>query len=140
MNIEIATEEQKHKAFALRFEVFVEEQNVPPEIELDKEDETAIHIIAEKDGITVGCARVIIDKNEAHIGRLAVKKTYRGMGIGSDICRFIIDYCKSLGYTHIWLNSQLQAVDFYERLGFVKEGDIFIEAGIKHIKMTFDLI
>ncbi len=135
MNIHIANNFEKKSVFDLRHEVFVEEQNVPHEIEIDAEDKHAIHIIAEKDGITIGCARLIISQNEAHIGRLAVKKDQRGKGVGTAICRFIIDYCFSRGHTYIWLNSQYQAIDFYQKLGFVSCGDIFTEAGIEHVKM-----
>ncbi len=137
LNIHIATCNDREAVFALRFEVFVDEQNVPREIELDDEDAHAIHIIAEEQGVAVGCARVILSNTEAHIGRLAVKKAYRSNGIGSQICRFIINLCNEQGIRDIWLNSQLQAVSFYEKLGFVPIGDIFIEAEIKHIKMIY---
>ncbi len=136
MNIHIANETEKQSAFALRLEVFVDEQDVPPEIELDEEDAQALHIIAEDDGVIVGCARLILNENDAHIGRLAVRKSCRGRGIGSDICRFIIDYCDNNQCGYIWLNSQLHAVGFYKKLGFSEEGDIFTEAGIQHIKMS----
>ncbi len=87
-----------------------------------------------------GCARLITDKDGGHIGRLAVKKKYRGRHIGADICRFVIDYCRAEGYDSVWLNSQLHAVGFYEKLGFVTEGEFFVEADIKHIKMVKKLI
>ncbi len=135
MNIRIANENDKELVFALRFEVFVDEQNVPPEIELDKEDEHALHIIAEENGIAIGCGRVIISGRDAHIGRLAVKRSRRGQGVGASVCKFITEYCRSLDCTRIWLNSQLHAVGFYEKLGFEKKGDTFIEAGIEHIEM-----
>ncbi len=139
MNIHIANEQEKRAVYALRFDVFVNEQKVPPEIELDEEDEKALHIIAEDSGVTVGCARLILHEGEGHVGRLAVKRSYRGQGVGTEICRFVIDYCKKHGYRKIWLNSQIQAVDFYEKLGFEKEGDLFIEAGIEHIKMEINV-
>ncbi len=135
MNIRIANENDKELVFALRFEVFVDEQNVPPEIELDKEDEHALHIIAEENGIAIGCGRIVMSDGEAHIGRLAVKRSYRGKGIGASVCRFIIGYCGDIGCRYMWLNSQLQAKGFYEKLGFSPVGDIFTEAGIEHIKM-----
>ncbi len=138
MNIRIATESDKPLVYALRFEVFVDEQKVPPEIELDAEDAHATHIIAESDGIAIGCARVILTENDAHIGRLAVKASFRSSGVGSAICKFIIDDCRERGIKHIWLNSQLHAVEFYRRLGFQPQGDIFTEAGIKHIQMSID--
>lgn len=137
MEIRIANELDKKSVFELRFEVFVNEQNVPPEIEVDEHDADALHIIAKHDGVTVGCARVILSDHDAHIGRLAVKKSYRGRGFGSLICHFAVDYCIKNGCNNIWLNSQLHAVKFYERLGFQKQGDLFSEAGILHFKMSF---
>ncbi len=137
INIHIATQEEKEAVFALRVEVFVREQKVPPEIELDSEDAHALHIIAQKDGIAVGCARVILSEEDAHIGRLAVKEADRKQGIGAEIVRFIIAHCQSQGYTNIWLNSQLHAVGFYQNLGFCPQGDPFTEAGIEHVKMEF---
>lgn len=136
MQIYIAAEKDLPAVFALRVEVFVDEQHVPPDIELDAHDADAVHIIAQENGLTVGCARILIDQNGAHIGRLAVKKAYRGRHIGTDICRVIIAYCKQQGYTPLWLNAQLHAKAFYEKLGFIPQGDIFTEAGIPHIKMV----
>ncbi len=139
MNIYIAEKDEISKAFALRFEVFVDEQGVPPEIELDEEDAHAVHVIAEESGIAIGCARVIFDGEEAHIGRLAVKKAYRGRGIGASICRFIIDIARERKCRCAWLNSQLHAVGFYETLGFLPVGDTFLEAGIEHTRMELDV-
>ena len=138
MEIRIATETDKREVLNLRLEVFVNEQNVPPEIELDSYDQNALHIIALEQGSTVGCARVIFSQNEAHIGRLAVKKEYRGKHIGLEICKFIIEYCSKIGYKNIWLNSQLHAIDFYKKLNFKPQGEIFTEAGIEHIKMVLN--
>ncbi len=136
MNIHIVTSEQERAAvFALRMEVFVEEQQVPPEIELDAEDAHAVHIIAVDRGGAVGCARLLREAGEAHIGRLAVKKSHRKKGVGSAICRYIIAKCREQGCTRIWLNSQIQAVPFYQKLGFVPCGEPFMEAGIEHVEM-----
>ncbi len=135
MVIRIAADKERDSVFALRALVFICEQKVPPEIETDEEDERAIHIIAEENGEIVGCARVIITENDAHIGRLAVKKAFRGKGIGSAICKFMIELCQKEGCSRIWLNSQLQAVGFYEKLGFKQKGETFWEAGIEHIEM-----
>ncbi len=136
MQVKIANEQEKQLVFALRLEVFVKEQNVPSQIELDEEDAHALHIIAIDNGITVGCARIILSENDAHIGRLAVKKEYRKKNIGFQICKFIIDYCNNKGYKNIWLNSQIGAKGFYEKLGFKPQGETFFEAGIEHIKMA----
>ena len=136
MKIYISAEEEKHRAFELRFEVFVHEQKVPPELELDEYDDCAVHAIAEANGVIIGCARAVIADNEAHIGRVAVKKGHRGSGVGSSVCRFLMDYCRARGCTYFWLDSQLGAVGFYETLGFKKQGETFMDAGIEHIRMT----
>ncbi len=139
MEIRIANEEDKQAVFNLRLEVFVGEQNVPPEIELDCEDDSATHIIAYQDGAAVGCGRIVISGSAAHIGRIAVKKTCRNTGIGSAVCRFIIDHCADCGCKNIWLNSQLHASGFYKKLGFTPNGEIFTEAGIEHIRMELSI-
>jgi predicted GNAT family N-acyltransferase len=135
MEIRIASANDIKNVYALRNEVFVNEQNVPPEIEIDEEDKHATHIIAEENGVTVGCARILFGDDGGHVGRLAVKRSERGRGIGGEICRFIISLCRERGYKRIWLNSQLHAVGFYEKLGFSPCGETFFEAGIEHIEM-----
>ncbi len=122
--------------YAIRFEVFVDEQHVPPEIELDAEDATALHVIAEDENAAVGCARILFHEDgSAHIGRLAVKQARRGEGIGAAICRFCIGACRARGCTVIRIHAQLQAAGFYEKLGFSPVGKPFFEAGIEHIEM-----
>ncbi len=126
--------------FALRFEVFVDEQGVPREIELDDEDATAFHILAEEDGTVVGCARLLFHGDgSAHIGRLAVKRSLRGKGIGAAVCRFCIEQCRARGCTVVRLHAQLQAAGFYEKLGFIPHGEVFLEAGIEHREMEMPL-
>lgn len=138
MEVRIAKDNDIERVFALRYEVFVNEQNVPPEIELDDEDNHATHIIAEENGVTVGCARILFGDGGGHIGRLAVKKSERGRGVGKEICLFIIELCHERGYKRVWLNSQLHAVGFYEKLGFSRRGETFFEAGIEHIEMELN--
>ncbi len=141
MTIRPARESDLPAVFALRFAVFVDEQHVPADIELDEEDATALHILAEEDGLAVGCARVLFhDNNTAHIGRLAVKRERRGEGIGAAICRFCMDVIASRGCVRIALHAQLHAAGFYERLGFVPHGENFFEAGIEHVEMVMPLL
>ncbi len=135
MDIHIANEKEKNDIFDLRIEVFVNEQKVPREIELDEEDASATHIVAYKDGVCVGCGRIIIEGNNGHLGRFAVKKNMRSLGIGAKVCRFAIDYCIKNNCSRIWLNGQTQAKGFYEKLGFKPVGKTFFEAGIEHIQM-----
>ncbi len=135
MEVRLATQQDMQEIYALRFEVFVNEQKVPRELELDEHDPTAIHIIASNNNIAIGCARIILSEIDAHIGRLAVKSSCRSKGVGTEICKFAIEYCRQNGYNSIWLNSQIQAIEFYKRLGFIQVGESFTEAGIEHIKM-----
>ncbi len=136
MNIRIATEAELASVYALRLEVFVDEQQVPPELELDEDDRRAWHILAEEKGVTVGCARILFDQGSAHLGRIAVKRTMRAQGIGSAVVRYAIALCRQRGCTEIGLHAQLHAVGFYEALGFRSHGEPFTEAGIAHIAMT----
>ncbi len=139
MEIRMAqTSEEMAAVFGLRFEVFVDEQKVPREIELDEEDTHALHFLALDGDTAIGCARLLFEDGKGHIGRLAVKKAYRSQGVGSAICRFIMEACRERGCTHFWLNAQLRAVGFYESLGFRPQGETFWEAGIEHIQMVCD--
>lgn len=135
--IKAKTKDQMQKALKLRYEVFIKEQNVPPEIECDSYDKTATHLIAvdEKTGECIGCGRLIIKDRIAKIGRVAVKKSHRNKGCGKKICQKLINIAFQSGITDIRLNSQLDVVGFYKKLGFKEYGDIFMEANIKHISM-----
>ncbi len=139
MNIRVVTEADRAAVYALRFEVFVDEQKVPAEIEIDEEDERAIHIIAEEDGVAIGCGRILLSDTSAFIGRIAVKKARRKTGVGAAVCRFMFDYCRARGCKSIGIHAQVQAVGFYEKLGFRQYGAIFTEAGIPHVAMTCTL-
>jgi len=119
----------------VRFEVFVHEQNVPAEIELDDMDAVCLHAVAyDAAGVPIGTGRLLPD---GHIGRMAVRKTARGGGIGGALLQLLMTQAKSRGDTHVVLSSQTQAAPFYERHGFQRDGDEFFEAGIAHIQMRF---
>ena len=120
----------------IRMEVFVGEQGVPVELELDKLDEGAVHVLAYVDGIPAGCGRLLLKGDESKIGRVAVRKNMRRYGIGSGICKLLISIAADNGVQKIHLGAQLTAVEFYSSLGFKKEGEVFVEAGIEHIKMV----
>ncbi len=143
MTIRSATPQDIPAIYALRFEVFVDEQHVPPEEELDAHDAIARHYVAEVNGTIIGCARLLIEEDSphtrAHIGRLAVRKSCRGCGVGAAICRCIIRECRALGCEMIWLNAQTQALGFYEKLGFDAMGEVFLDAGIPHKRMEMIL-
>ena len=117
---------------AIRYEVFVDEQNVPEELEIDGLDGEAKHVLAFVDGVPIGTGRILDD---GHIGRVAVLKDYRGFGIGKLIMKELIKWAQDITLKKVWLSSQWHAHSFYLDLGFVCVGDIYKEAGIDHIKM-----
>jgi len=117
---------------AIRYEVFVGEQNVPEELELDGFDGEAKLVLAFVDGVPIGTGRILDD---GHIGRVAVLKDYRGFGIGKLIMKELIKWAQDITLKKVWLSSQWHAHSFYLDLGFVCVGDIYKEAGIDHIKM-----
>ena len=117
---------------AIRYEVFVGEQNVPEELEIDGLDNEAKHVLAFVDGLSIGTGRILSD---GHIGRLAVLKKYRGQGAGKLIMKELMNWAKDMNLENVWLSSQWHAHSFYLDLGFVCVGEIYKEAGIDHIKM-----
>ena len=117
---------------AIRYEVFVGEQNVPEELEIDGLDGEAKHVLAYVDALPIGTGRIL---NDGHIGRVAVLKKYRGLGIGKLIMKELIKWAQDMNLEKIWLSSQWHAHSFYLDLGFVSVGEIYKEAGIDHIKM-----
>jgi len=117
---------------AIRYEVFVGEQNVPEELEIDGLDDEAKHILVFVDGVPTGTGRILRD---GHIGRVAVLKNYRGLGIGKSIMKELIKWAQDKSLEKVWLSSQWHAHSFYLDLGFDCVGEIYKEAGIDHIKM-----
>ena len=117
--------------------VFVREQGVPAEIELDEHDKRAIHFLAFVSGKAVGTARVVLRRGRAKIGRMAVLKSYRGMGVGSKLLKRAVETAKRKRAGRIYLHAQESAVGFYETAGFHAVGPIFDEAAIPHRKMTW---
>jgi len=117
---------------AIRYEVFVDEQNVPEELEIDGLDGKAKHTLAFVDGVPIGTGRIL---NDGHIGRVAVLKNYRGLGIGKLIMKELIKCAQDMSLEKVWLSSQWHAHSFYLDFGFVCVDEIYKEAGIDHIKM-----
>ena len=117
----------------VRRAVFIEEQNVPESIELDDRDPDCSHVLA-YDGLgnPIGTARI-----DAHgkIGRMAVLGEYRGLGVGREMLRTIMDWGTSRGIADFHLSAQIGAVGFYRKMGFETYGDEFEEAGITHVNM-----
>lgn len=123
-------------AYSIRIEVFVREQNVPEEIELDEFDKVADHVVVYLDNEAVGCGRLILNGEKARIGRLAVLKKYRKSGIGRTICDELMKIATEKGANSFVLDAQVTAIGFYKKIGFVELGKRFMEAGIEHIQMV----
>ena len=121
---------------AIRYEVFVNEQNVPKELEIDGLDIEAKHVLAFVDEVPIGTGRILSD---GHIGRVAVLKNYRGIGIGKSIMKDLIKWAQDMSLEKVWLSSQWHAHSFYLDFGFVCVDEIYKEAGIDHIKMFKEL-
>lgn len=119
----------------IRFKVFVEEQAVPVEEELDGMDEVSTHFIATLDGNPVGVARLM---PSGQIGRMAVLMPYRKHGIGALLLRAAVKEALQNGHTEPFLHAQTHALSFYAANGFVAFGDIFLDAGIEHRAMRYN--
>ena len=129
----LSWEAARERASAIRHEVFVEEQGVPREIELDEHDPLCLHALAlDETGFPVGTGRLLPD---GHIGRMAVRRAWRGHGIGGAILERLIDAARVRGDSEIALSAQVQALDFYRAYGFAEEGSPYVEAGIAHQSM-----
>jgi predicted GNAT family N-acyltransferase len=121
----------------VRHDVFVVEQRVPVEIEWDGIDADCRHALAEDaSGAAIGCARLLPD---GHIGRMAVRKAWRGLGAGAALLALLVDEARRAGHRRVLLNAQTQALGFYARQGFTPFGDEFFEAGIAHRAMALEI-
>ena len=125
------------RLLGVRREVFVVEQDVPEAIEVDGRDPKCYHAMAVDDaGQLLGVARMT---DTGHIGRVAVRRPWRGQGIGTSLVRFFIELAKELHLDSVDLDSQTDALAFYEQLGFTPRGEEFEEAGIQHVNMGLRL-
>ena len=141
----LESKEELDLGFALRIEVFVKEQKVPIELELDEKDHSknTVHIGYFSDDKLIGVARLIdMNKDVIHIGRVAIDKEYRGQGIGHELlicCENIAQQILKRKII-IELSAQIQAEKFYESLGYNRVNDtIYLDAGIEHVDMRKEI-
>jgi predicted GNAT family N-acyltransferase len=123
------------QAFSIRRKVFVDEQGVDPNLEYDKEDQSK-HYLLLLAGKPIATARWRETEKGIKLERFAVLPEFRNRGFGEIVLAEVLKDVNTLGKT-IYLHSQVRAVTFYERNGFFKEGEMFVEAGIEHYKMKF---
>jgi len=120
----------------IRGKVFIEEQNVPQDIEWDSHDATADHFLVTRNGAALACGRLLVD---GKIGRMAVLPEFRGHGIGRQLLDFIIAHASRNGRPRLYLHAQSHAAKFYQAGGFEAYGETFEEAGITHLAMQLDI-
>lgn len=135
----VKNEEDLDLCYKLRELIFIQEQNVPIEMEKDKDDGLATHFLLFDVKKPIGVGRVVAKSNIAVVGRLGVLKEYRGKGAGFRLMQEIIGYCRAEGYIKIILGAQEHALDFYKKIGFEVCSDRYMDANIPHYKMQFSL-
>jgi predicted GNAT family N-acyltransferase len=138
----VSTEAELQAALMIRRRVFVDEQQVPIEEEVDSYDSLAnalaVHFLARLADEPIGTARLLLDPppgEHPHIGRVSVLRALRGRGYGQAIMAAVHAEAQRRGYAGATLAAQLQALPFYARLGYVARGPVFLDAGIEHRMM-----
>jgi predicted GNAT family N-acyltransferase len=127
----------RSRCMALRQRVFVLEQHVPLELEVDGEDDHCVHFLAVSAGVDVGTARLkALSALVAKAQRVAVDAGHRKHGVGRALMLALESAARARGHTSVVLSSQVSAIGFYERLGYVAHGDVYDDAGIPHRDMT----
>ena len=135
LQVGLAKWEQDSAAIrAVRNAVFSVEQGISESLDFDGRDHECVHVLAwTGDRERIGTARMLPD---GHVGRIAVHKQWRGQGVGTRLTEYLTEVARDRGFADIHLHSQVQAAEFYSRLGFEARGDTFMEAGIEHVLMV----
>ncbi|WP_353431698.1 GNAT family N-acetyltransferase [Polynucleobacter sp. MWH-UH23A] len=133
-------QEARKDAFRVRREVFILEQKVPEDLEIDEIDPIALHVLAYSENNCIGTARLHTHSDgSGQIGRMAILSSFRNKGLGRQIMRVLIEAAQSKGVFSLILHAQVNAIPFYEKLGFITSGPIYDEAGIPHRNMMMVL-
>ena len=139
----VETEAELEGAINVRMRVFVVEQQIPPEVELDEFDATATHAVAQYEGHIIGAGRMLVVEGDeegfCRIGRMAVDQAWRNNGVGSQILAFLESQARAQGLTHCLLHAQEYVKAFYAQHGYRERGEVFLEVAIPHIEMWKEL-
>ncbi len=134
---QVSWQECRQELYKVRRLVFIEEQKVPAEIEIDEWDALSQHVLARcTEGEPVGCGRLLPD---GHIGRMAVLSTWRGCGVGQALLVHLLELARAAQMPEVLISAQVHALGFYEKAGFQAEGERYEEAGILHQAMRLKL-
>ncbi|MED4403243.1 GNAT family N-acetyltransferase [Metabacillus fastidiosus] len=132
----VTTDKQLEDAFNIRKIVFVEEQKVPVEEEIDQFENEADHLVLYDGEKPVGAARFRIVDEYGKLERICILKDYRNKGAGSLIMEYLEKLASQKGLNKLKLNAQTKAIPFYERFGYKTVSKLFMDAGIPHVTMT----
>jgi predicted GNAT family N-acyltransferase len=135
----VSSDDDMNVCHGIRHTVFVGEQGVDPALEQDGLDAAARHFGVTVDGKLIATCRVRLMGSAAKVERVAVLKEYRSRGVGGVLMKYILQELGRTGDIQLFkLSSQAQAVPFYERLGFKKRGNEYMEAGMPHYDMILE--
>jgi len=123
---------------AVRFAVFVDEQQVPAAEEMDERDPECVHLLAFNDAEPIGTGRIDLDA-DGKIGRVAILAAWRRRGVGRAIMQALHEVARQHALTSVWCNAQVAAVPFYSELGYRVTSGVFMEANIEHVRMELSL-
>lgn len=127
-------------ALSLRKRVFMDEQHVPEELEIDEFEETATHFVAYNKGETVGAGRCRSSDGSGKVERICVSPSSRKQGIGRALMQKIEEYAQKQNMPALTLHAQTQAIPFYKQLGYeICSNETFLDAGIPHVSMKKSL-
>ena len=136
LEVRRARSDELSTCLAIRRSVFIEEQRVPEADDVDGLDQECIQVLAFEGSEPAGTARLRIADGHAKIERVAVLERFRGRAIGIALMRKIEEIARELGHEEAMLGAQVQVIPFYEKHGWIAEGDVFMDAGIPHRMMT----
>jgi len=133
-------QEEIVQALQIRGKVFIDEQNVSADIEIDDQDYTAEMFLLYEDDIPAATIRIIKEDNVYYFGRLAVLKEYRHKGYASNLLEYAENVLKERNIKEVYLHAQIAAKDLYEKNGYSPLDNVFMEADIPHVMMKKVLI
>lgn len=137
MNIhKVKNDIDRKQAFRIREKVFINEQHVPAQEEMDEHDELAVHFLGMINEESIATSRLRFVDQYGKLERICVLPDYRGQSFGKQMILFMEKTIAENGYTMAKLNAQTHAEEFYKRLGYETVSDIFLDAGIPHVTMT----
>ncbi|WP_026571082.1 MULTISPECIES: GNAT family N-acetyltransferase [Sediminibacillus] len=136
---QVATEAEQKQAYQVRNTVFVEEQNVPAELEIDDLEEKAVHFVGYENEKPVAASRLRFVDSYGKLERICVLKEYRGRSFGSQIIKEMEAAIRENGFQKSKLNAQTHAEEFYKSLGYQTVSGEFMDAGIPHVTMIKEL-